>query len=72
MNDLRNKIDKLKNEVKYILNIFTKVIFNMELYYNISKTIINNSNIKNKNYQLITNANSINDMKCSINTGIDS
>ena len=48
LNELRAKIDKLKNEIKYIINIFNKVIANYEIYYNISKNIINNSNTKKK------------------------
>ena len=66
LNELRTKIDKLKNEIKYIINIFNKVIVNLELYYNISKTIINNSNIKNKNYQSLVNTNNINDFNLNI------
>jgi hypothetical protein len=66
LNDLRTKIDKLKNEIKYIINIFNKVIVNLEIYYNISKNIINNSNIKKKNYQLLTNLNVTNENNVSV------
>ena len=53
LNELRAKIDKLKNEIKYIINVFNKVLVNLELYYNISKNIINNSNIKKKKLSII-------------------
>ena len=36
LNEVRTKIDKLKNDIKYIVNIFNKVIANFEIYYNIS------------------------------------
>ena len=66
LNELRTMIDKLKNEIKYIINIFSKAIVSLEVYYNLSKSIISNSNIKNKNYQLLVNTSSINDYNLNI------
>jgi len=59
MNELKIKIDKLKLEINYIKNKLSKVIDNLEVYYNLNNNIINNYNIKNKNYEILTNMSSI-------------
>ena len=60
INELRINIDKLKYEIKDIIDKFNKVIDNLEKYYNLNKDIITNyNNINNKNYQVLMNINNI-------------
>ena len=59
INELRIKIDNLKNEINDIVNKLNKIIDNLEIYYNINNNIINNYNLKNKNYEVLMNKNNI-------------
>ena len=59
INELKIKIDKLKDEVKDIINILNKIIKNIDIYYNINDIINNNNNIRNRNYQKLININNI-------------
>lgn len=61
-NDLENKIkefkvslDKFKEDVKNIINIFQKVIDNYENLYKINEEIIHDFDMKNRNYHLLNN-----------------
>ena len=56
--ELRDYINKLKNEIDKIIKNLKYVINNLEIYYNISKNVLNifNHNIK-RNYQILKNAN---------------
>ena len=48
--ELRNIIDKLKNNIEEIKNILNKTLDNIEIYYNINKDIINDYDNKKRNY----------------------
>ena len=76
---LKEYINKLKNEINEIINNLKYVMDNLEIYYNISKNIINNFNNSNKrNYQILENTNQfikfnsiiINDIEKAINSEI--
>ena len=56
---LREKIDKLKNDVKEMINILNTTIENLENYFNISEYIINNYDNKQINYEILYNINNI-------------
>ena len=53
--NLREKIDKLKNDVKEMINILNITIENLEYYYKISDYIINNYDNKQINYEILYN-----------------
>ena len=55
--ELRIKIDKLKNNIEDIKNILNKTFENMEYFYKIYVDIIDNYNFKKINYELIYNIN---------------
>ena len=55
MNELRIAIDKFNNNVKEIIDILNKMIQNMEQYYKININIMNNYDMKNKNYETFYN-----------------
>jgi hypothetical protein len=59
---LKFKINDLKIEIENIIKTLNDVIYNFEIFYNISKNIINNFNVKNKNYQTLINMNRLNDI----------
>ena len=60
LNELRKSIDKLKENIKEIIDNLNEVIDNIELYYQISKEIINNYDYKNINYEILYNIKEIN------------
>ena len=73
---LKEYINKLKDEINEIINKLKYVMDNLEIYYNISKNIINKFIYSNKrNYHLLENTNQfikfnsiiINDIKNAIN-----
>jgi hypothetical protein len=55
--ELRTKIDKLKNNVENIKNILDKTLENMEYFYKVYTSIIDNYNFKKINYEIIYNIN---------------
>ena len=55
--ELKHKIIKLEDSIKNIINILNKVVENMKIYYKINLDIINKYEIKNRNYQILTNVN---------------
>ena len=57
LNELRNKIDKIKDNIDKIVEKLNKFKNNLEIYYNISNKIINNYDIKKSNYQILMNIN---------------
>ena len=59
LNNLRNKINDLKNDIDQLIKRLNKIEDNFELYYNISNDFISNYNIKKKNYQILMNLNNI-------------
>ena len=63
MKELRKSIDKLKNNIKEIIDKLNKVIDNIEIYYNINSYIINEYEIKNRNFEIIQNIKEIKNNK---------
>ena len=63
LDEFKNLIDKVKIEIKEIINICDNFIGNIEIYYKIYNDIINNYdyNNKNRNYQILKNINDIKD-----------
>ena len=57
LNELRYKIDKMNDNIKEIINILNKTSEYLEILYKINNDIINNYNIKNRNYQILQNIN---------------
>jgi hypothetical protein len=55
----RIKIDKSKEKIIEIINILKKVSDNIEEYYKIIHDILYNYNIQQRNYEILTNVNSI-------------
>ena len=45
----------MNKDIKEIINKLNEVMENIEIYYNICNNIINNYNIKNRNYQILKN-----------------
>ena len=66
INELRIKIDNLKNEIQSIITTLNKILDNFEKYYDINDNIFKNDNMKNKNYERIMNINKI----CKYNENI--
>jgi len=60
-NNLKKNIDIFIGEIKIIINILKEVIYKMNLCYKINEDIINNYNIKNRNYELLYTLNKINE-----------
>ena len=73
LNELRIKIDKLKDKIKDIINngILNEVIDNYENYYNLIYKIINNFDVKHKNYTILKSIRNINDYNKIIIEDID-
>ena len=59
LEELRNKIDILNEDIKDIINKLNIVMKNIEIYYNICKNYINNYDIKKINYETLENINKI-------------
>ena len=59
MNNMREIINKFRNDIEEIKNILNKVLNNIEIYYKIFNNIINNYNNKNRNYENYFNLNEI-------------
>ena len=55
----RNKIDKFKEIVNEIINVLNKVSENMENYYQINYDILYNYNLQQRNYEILSNINSV-------------
>ena len=55
----RNKIDKFKEIVNEIINMLNKVSENMENYYQINYDILYNYNLQQRNYEILSNINSV-------------
>jgi len=53
--ELKIKIDKLNKEIKEIINKLNKIIKNIDIYFKINENLINNNNIRNRNYQVLIN-----------------
>ena len=59
MKNMREIINKFKNNIEEIENIINKVLNNIEIYYRICNNIINNYNKKNRYYENYYNLNEI-------------
>ena len=59
MEDLQLEIDKFKNKIEIIKEIFNRIINMMEKYYEINSNIINNYDISKRNYTQLLNLNNI-------------
>ena len=59
MEDLKIEIDKFKNKIEMIKEIFTKIINMMDIYFKINKNIIDNYDINKRNYIQLLNLNNI-------------
>ena len=67
INNFRNKIDLFINNIKEIIEKLNDIIKNIDIYYKINYDIINNYDIKKKNYESIKNVNEIkNNVKLNI------
>ena len=60
MNELKENIKKLKDEIKNLINILNTCMENIEAYYNINNDINNSFNIKSINYEILNNIKEIN------------
>ena len=58
-NSLKNKIGLFIIEILNIIKKLKEVINKMKIYYKINENIINNYNIKNRNYEILYNLNKI-------------
>ena len=59
LNKLKEKIDKMNNIITNIISILTKVNTNMKNYLEIYNELINNYQIRNRNYEMFKNINYI-------------
>ena len=57
--ELKNIIDKFKNKIKIIKEIFDKMINIMDVYYKINNNIIENYDINKRNYYNLKNINNL-------------
>ena len=55
MNDLSDTIEKFKNKIKLINEVFIRILNAIDLYYDMNKTIINNYNLNKRNYYKLQN-----------------
>ena len=55
--EMREYLNKLNNEINAIINKLKYIIKNIEIYYKISNKIINGNYNKNRNYQILKNIN---------------
>ena len=60
LKEYRNIINTFNNGIKEIINKLMKLMSNIELIYNINNHILNNFNVKKRNFQIIQNVNDIN------------
>ena len=61
--ELRDIIDRFNNNIDDIINIFKNIKMNLEKYYIINNNIMNNYNVRNRNYEIFKNLNNINNNK---------
>jgi hypothetical protein len=54
LNKFKNKIDLLNKDINEIIKILNIVKEDMDIYYNINYNLINNYEIQNKNYHILT------------------
>lgn len=59
MKELRENIDLFKKDIADIIGKLEKVKETIEIFYQINNDILQNYNVKNKNYQILQNVNDI-------------
>ena len=55
MTEFRKKLDKLNDDISTIISFLKKITENMELYYKINDDLLNNYDIRKKNYHTLKN-----------------
>ena len=55
MTEFRKKLDILNNDINGIISFLKKITENMELYYKINEDLLNNYDIRKKNYHTLKN-----------------
>ena len=73
--ELKDIIDRFSNNIDDLINSVINIKTNLEKYYTINNNILNNYNVKNRNYEILNNLNNIdninniiiNDLKNIIN-----
>jgi hypothetical protein len=60
MNELKNNINKLRDDIEKIYKILNSFMENLNIYYNINKNINESFNMKSKNYETLNNLKEIN------------
>ena len=65
LDELRKNIDEFKIKINSLINILNKEVESLEKFYKINSGIILNYDVKNLNYELLKNINSVNN--CNIN-----
>ena len=58
--ELQKEIDIFNSEIKNIINQLNELIKAMDIYYEINKDLLNNYEMKNRNYQILQNLKEIN------------
>ena len=71
LEELGDKINKLKKEINNIIYKFNKIINNIEKFYMLSNNLFKNFNLKNKNYQLLISMNNMKNFSKNILNDID-
>ena len=71
LNEFKEKVDLLNNEIREIINKLNTVIKNYEIYYGISEQILDGYDLKNRNYQSLKNVSNITSYNNYITKDID-
>ena len=64
--ELKNIIDKLRENIEEIKNMLNKILNNVEIYYKINKEMIDNYDNKKRNYYILKNINELKDKNKNI------
>ena len=64
--ELKDIIDRFSENINKIIDIIKNIKMNIEEYYIINKNILNNYNIKKRNYEIFNNLNNINNITNNI------
>ena len=60
LNEIKNEVEEFIIQIKYIMSKFNSLIKTINIFYDINNNIINNYDIKNRNYELFKNIYEIN------------
>ena len=61
LNEMKTMIDSIDSKIKETINILIEFSIFMKQFYDISNTIVENYNVKNRNYQVMQNLKEISD-----------